>query len=155
MVEKYKIVEALTPATDAAGRTGDYVSLKNANKAWIVVNIKQGDANTVLLTVNQAVNVAGGSAKAIANTVPIWANQDCANSDTLTRATDAVNFTTSAATTQKMVVFQIDPASLDTANGFDCITVVTGASNSANLTQGTYFLDMRFKEDVPPTVITN
>jgi hypothetical protein len=33
-----------------------------------------------------------------------------------------------------MVVFEIDPASLDVANGFDCVYLSTGASNAANIT---------------------
>lgn len=153
--EKFKIVQALQPATDAAGREGDVVSLKNANKAWIVAHITQGDANTVALTVSQCQHVNNVGIKAITNAVPIWANQDLAAGDTLTRQTDAVNFTTSAAVKHKMVIFEIDPCTLDTANGFDCITITTGASNVGNLTSAVYYLDMRFQEDVPPSVIVN
>lgn len=153
--EKFKIVRALNPAADAAGREGDVVSLKNANKAWIVAEITQGDANTVALTVSQCQHVNNVGIKAITNAVPIWSNLDCAASDTLVRRTDAVNYTTDAGVKHKLVVFQIDPATLDTANGFDCITITTGASNSANITAATYYLDMRFQEDVPPAVITD
>ena len=153
--EKYKIVRALSPATDAAGREGDVVSLKNANKAWIVAQITQGDANVVLLTVSQCQHVNNVGIKAITSTVPIWANLDCAASDTLVRRTDAVNYTTDAGVKHKIVVFQVDPASLDTANGFDCITITTGASNVGNITSAVYYLDMRFQEDALPAVITD
>ena len=45
--EDIKIVNLLAPAADAAGRTGAYVSLKNAIKAFIVVHLTQGNAATV------------------------------------------------------------------------------------------------------------
>lgn len=153
--EKFKIVQALRPATDAAEREGAVVSLKNATRAWIVAHITQGDANTVALSVRQCQHVNNVGIKPLDNVIPVWANQDAVNTDTLTRQTDAVNFTTSAAVRNKMVVFQVDPASLDTANSYDCITITTGASNAGNLTSAVYYLDMRFQEDIPPSVIVN
>lgn len=153
--EHLKTVEALTPAADAAGRAGDYVSLKNVHKAWIVVHIDQGNAATIALTVHQATAVAGTGEKALANVVPIWANQDEAASDTLVRQTDAVSFTTSAAVKHKCVIFQVDPAHLDVAGGFDCLTVKTGASNAANITSARYYLETRYPQATPPAAITD
>ena len=153
--EKYKIVEAIAPAADAAGRTGDYVSLKNVNLAYVVVHITQGNAATVALTIEQATAVAGTGSKAITVSVPIWSNLDTATSDTLVRRTDAVSYTTDAAVKNKIVIFQIDPATLDVANGFDCIVVKTGASNAANITQAMYVLDERYQQATPPAAITD
>lgn len=153
--EKYKMVAALNPATDAAGRTGAYVSLKNVNLAYIVVHITQGNAATIALSINQATAVAGTSAKAITASVPIWSNLDVSASDALVRRTDAVSYTTDAGVKNKIVVFQIDPATLDVANGFDCIAVVTGSSNVANITQAVYLLDERYQQATPPTAITD
>lgn len=138
--QQLKMVIGAAPATDAAGRTAAYVSLKNAHKAFIVVQLTQGNAATVALTPFQAKNVAALSEKVLANVVAIYANLDTATSDTLVRATDAVNYTTDAALKNKMVVFEIDPASLDVNNGFDCITIKTGASNAANITSVLYLL---------------
>ena len=74
----------------------------------------------------------------------------------MTRQTDAVAFTTSATDNKiKKIIFKIDPAKLDTANDFDCITVKTAASDATNLTEAHYILDMKYKEDVPPTAITD
>lgn len=155
IVENAKVVEALAPAADAAGRTGDYVSLKNAERLFIVVHITQGNAATVALTPYQATAVAGTGEKVI-SAVPIWANLDTATSDALARATDAANYTTDAAVKNKIVVFQIDAAALDVSGGFDCVTVKTGASNAANITQGTYILTgERFQQVTPPTAITD
>lgn len=153
--EKYKIVEAIAPAADAAGRTGDYVSLKNVNLAYVVVHITQGNAATIALTIEQATAVAGTGSKAITVSVPIWSNLDTATSDTLVRRTDAVSYTTDAAVKNKIVIFQIDPATLDVANGFDCIVVKTGASNAANITQAMYVLDERYQQATPPASITD
>lgn len=153
--EQYKIVEAMPNATDAAGRTGDYVSLKNALMAYVFVDIKQGNAATIAITIEQATAVAGTASKAITVAVPIWSNLDTAASDTLVRRTDAVAYTTDAGVKNKQVIFQIDPATLDLAGGFDCITLKTGASDVANLTSATYFLESRLQQATPPAAITD
>lgn len=138
--EQAQWIEALPPAADAAGRTGDYVSLRNAGRCYVIVHVDQGNAATITLTIEQAKDVAGTASKAITNVVPIWANEDLAASPTLVRQTDAVAFTTSAAVKHKVVMFQIDPSTLDVANGFDCITVKTGASHADNITEAAYIL---------------
>lgn len=154
--ENAKIVEALTPAADSAGRTGAYVSLKNCALAFVVVHLHQGNAATVALTIEQASAVAGTGSKVITNVVPIWANENTPSGDALVRQTDAVSFTTSAATKDKMVIFQIKPDSLDLANGFDCIVVKTGASNAANITEAMYYLtNLRYSQATPPTAIAD
>jgi len=152
--EVTKIVEAITPQAGAA-ITGDYVSLKNVHRAFVVVHVNQAEVNTMAISIEQATVVAGGDTKVITNVVPIWANEDCAASDALVRQTDAVNFTTSAAQKHKVVVFQIDPSILDLANGFDCITVKTGASNAGNLTSAMYYLCERYQQATPPAAITD
>lgn len=154
LVESMKIVEGAAPAADAAGRTADYVSLKNGHRVFIVAHITQGNAATVALTPYQATAVAGTGEKVI-NAVPIWANLDTATSDTLARATDAANYTTDAALKNKIVVFQIDADKLDVTNGFDCVTIKTGASNLANITQVMYYIDGRYGQVTPPAAITD
>lgn len=150
--EEFKAVGVMAPAADAAGRTSRYVSLKNAHKAWVRVYVNQGNAATIALAILQATTVAGAGSKAITSAVPIWANQDVAAGDTATRQTDAVSFTTSAAVKEKQVWFQIDPASLDLAGGFDCIAVSTGASNAANITSAEIFVETRYPAANPPSI---
>jgi len=146
------LIEAITPqAGDAI--TGDYISLKNAHRAFVLVHVAQGNAATMAISIQQATDVAGTGTKVITVVVPIWANEDCAASDTLVRQTDAVNFTTSAAVKHKLIVFQIDPETLDMANGFDCITVITGTSNAANITSAVYLLEPRYAQTTPPSAI--
>lgn len=138
--QQLKIVMGAAPAADAAGRTASYVSLKNFHKAFILVNLGQGNAATVALTPFQARNVAALGEKVLTNNVAIYANLDTAAGDVLVRQADGVNYTTDAGVKNKYVVFEIDPASLDVNNGFDCITIKTGASNAANITGVTYLL---------------
>jgi hypothetical protein len=140
LAQQLKPVVGAAPAADAAGRTATYVSLQNAHKAFILVQITQGNAAPVALTPFQAKNVAALSEKVLTGVVAIYANLDTAASDTLVRATDAVNYTTDAGVKNKLVIFEIDPAALDVNNGFDCITLKTGASNAANITSVFYLL---------------
>jgi len=150
--QRLPLIEAITPqAGDAI--TGAYISLKNAHRALVLVHINQANAATVAISIEQATAVAGTGSKVITNVVPIWANQDCVASDALVKQTDAVNFTTSAAVKHKLVVFQIDPETLDMANGFDCITVKTGGSNAANITSAVYLLEPRYAQATPPSAI--
>ena len=154
--QQTKWVEAIAPATDAAGRTSTKISLKNCAKVFLLVHVTQGNAATVAITPMQAQDVAGTGAKVLANAIPVWSNLDTAATDTLVRRTDAVNYTTDAAVKNKMVVFEIDPAMLDVANGFDCIYFTTGASNVANITQGTMLMTgLRYEQTTPPTALVD
>lgn len=148
-------VEVLAPATDAAGRTGDYVSLKLAHKLFLIAHLTQGNAATALLTPTQASAVAGTGAKALTNNVHIWANEDTAAGQVLVRQADAKNFTTSAAVKNKIVIFEITPGALDVANDFDCITLVTGASNVANITQAEALVMPRYPQATNPSYLTD
>lgn len=146
--ENFLPISVLEPKADAAGRTGAWVSLKSAVRAWVEFYVDQGNAATIAVSINQASAIAGTGSKVITNAVPIWANQDC-DASAFTRATDAVNFTTSAAVKKKLVIFQIDPATLDVAGGFDCITVITGASNAANITSAKIWLETSYGQATP------
>lgn len=154
--EVAKIVEALNPATDAAGRAGAYVTLKDAPRCYVIAHIAQGASSTVKLSIQQAQDVEGTGAKTITNAVPIWANLDTSASDSLDRKTDDVSYTTSASLKNKVVVFQVDAASLDTNNGFNSIVVSTGASSASNITSAMYVLtDIRFQSSDTPSAIVD
>jgi hypothetical protein len=140
--EMIHVVDVMTPAADAAGRNSDAVSLKNFSLAIVEASINQGNAATIALTLQQCTAVDGTGAKALTVNVPIFASQDVggASGDVLTRQTDGVAFTTSAALTRKTIRFVVDPATLDLAGGFDCLRVTTGASNAANITSARVIL---------------
>lgn len=154
--EEAHLVELLSPAADAGGRTSSYISLKNYSMCHIIVHITQGNAATVLLTPMQATVVAGTDGKVLTKVVRIRANLDCAASDTLAVATPALNYTTDAGVKHKIVVFEMEPQYLDVNSNFDCIAVSTGASNADNITQAYALLsNPRYTASTPPTALTN
>lgn len=125
----------LAAEADAAGRTGRYASLKNAIKAYVIVEVNQGNAATVDVSILQAKDTSGTGSKAI-NAAPIWLCEDSASTDALVPQSAAASFTTDASLKDKLIVFEILPeAALDLANGFKTIAVETGASNVANITR--------------------
>jgi hypothetical protein len=154
LAETRKPVMAFEPQTNGGALTGDYVKCSECDKLEIMVVIQQANAATCALTIEQATTAAGGSTKAITNTVPIWSNLDTAASDTLVRRTDAVSYTTDAGVKNKIVIFQVDPSALDLANGFYWITVKCALSHADNIVGAVYFFDhMRYQADPPPTQI--
>ncbi len=144
--EQCKIVEAIAPQVGAA-ITGDYISLKNGQSLWIMVAIAQGNAAPVAITIEKATAVDGTGATAITTAAKIWANEDTGASDALVRQTDAVNFTTSAALKNKLIIFQIDPVAHP---DYDVFVVKTAASHADNLTSATYIMEARFPGATPP-----
>ena len=154
MAAQFPPVTLLAAAADAAGRTSVYASLRNALKAWVVVEINQGNAATMLLSLLQAQDSSGTGSKAISNAAPIWLDADTATSDALVAQTAATTLTTSAAVKDKLVVFEITPDfALDLANGFNHIAVSTGASNAANVTAAHLFVYGAIQSASPPTTI--
>lgn len=150
------LVESLlAPAADAAGRTGIYKTLKGAHRASIVFKVNQGNAATILVTPLQASAVAGTGSKALSADCPIFVKLDDA-AGAWTRVADAKNYTTDAGVKVKYVRFDIDPSKLDVANGFDCISVSTGASNAANITSADLIVGpTRYSEDAPLPAIAD
>lgn len=141
MLQQFKPVELLNPATDAAGRTSRYVSLKNALKVFVVFKVAQGNAATVLVSLLQATNVAGASSKAVASGAIIASNLDTSVNDTLTGRTTAATYTTDAALKNKIVVFEFPCEQImDVNGGFDCLAISTGASNAANITSADIYI---------------
>lgn len=148
-------VSLLSPAADAAGRTSSFRSLKNALKAYIVCHVNQGNAAQVTLSPLQGSDVSGTGSKAITAT-PIWADEDEATSDALVSKTAAATFQTSAATKDKVVVFEITPEQcMDIANSFDCIAIQTSASNAANITEAMLYVLGAYQQATPPSTVTN
>ncbi|QAY96701.1 hypothetical protein CWB41_13975 [Methylovirgula ligni] len=125
----------LPAATDAAGRTSRYADLSNAVKAYLIVEVNQGNAATVTITPLQAKDTSDTGSKAI-NASPIWLVDDTSTSDAFVAQTPAASFTTDATLKDKLIIFELLPeAALDIANGFKTIAVETGASNAANITR--------------------
>ena len=155
MAAQFPPVTLLAAAADNAGRTSVYASLRNAVKAWIVVEVNQGAANTVLLSLLQATSSGGAGSKAVATAVPIWLDNATGTSDALVAQTAATTFTTDATTpADKFVLFEIQPeTALDMVNGFNHIAVSTGASSASNVTSARLHIWGQVQAASPPTTI--
>ena len=132
-----------SPGLVAGATTGgdcDYVSLKGYSGATIVIMVD--NATTVTggdVTLKQATAVAGTSEKALAFSSYL-ANTDVGAADTLTLTTATSNTFTTDTTDAKnqLFVIEVDAASLDIANGFDCIRV--DVASMANAVEGVLYI---------------
>jgi hypothetical protein len=154
--EEFKIVQGIQPRTTNAGFSTDWVSLKNAVKAIIVVNLTQAAAHATAFTLAQATAVAGGDTKAMTNNVAIWSNEDCATSDTLVRQTNAKAYTVTADIKNKMIIFEIEPSALDVNNNFDCISLTVANSGEAtNFASVEFFLKSKYEQVTKASAIVD
>ncbi len=125
----------LAAAADAAGRVSRYADLSNAVKAYVLVEVNQGNAAEVTVSLLQAKDTAGTGSKAI-NASPIWLCDNTGAGDALALQPPAASLVTDATLEDKLIVFEILPeAALDINNGFKTIAVQTSASNAANITR--------------------
>lgn len=139
LVHAITVVNAYGPATPSSA-TPDYISLKNAHAVEVVVTVQNGSTVTgSAVTLQQARAVAGTNAKALAFT-EYWAMTDPANSNNYTNTAASSNTFTTVTTNSAKAVYRIpvDPATLDTANGFDCLSV--GLANAVNTTVSAEFI---------------
>lgn len=135
-------VMATAPAI-SAGTTGDYISLKNAQMCWVTLFFANATAATDATTIEQATDVAGTGSIPIVNVVPIWYGVVTTASTQLAAITPAVGYTTADVTGNKIMIFQIDPASLSA--GFDCITVkVANSAHATNYVCAVYWILPRY-----------
>lgn len=134
MLYQFPAISLLPSAADAAGRTSPYRDLRNALKAFVLVEVNQGNAATVALTLMQAQDVSGTNAIALGAT-PIALNANTAISDAYVAQLAAAGYTTTATLADKLVLFEIVPeACMSVGSGYKTIAVTTGASNAANIT---------------------
>lgn len=155
-VDTIKVVQGLAPITPSTS-TPDYVSLKNYDRMAIVINVDNGTTVTgSAISLRQATDVSDGSGKALAFST-MWANTDTGAADTLVEtAVTSDTFTTDATNAKNLVyVIEINSSSLDRANGFDCVRLVTG--NGANMVLGAmyYLYDARYKSPIAVSAITD
>jgi hypothetical protein len=154
--EDYKVIQAFEPKTTNTAITGDYITLKNAVTATVLINLAQGVGNATQISLYQSQDVEGTNVKPLINNVPIWANEDTSITDSLVRQPDGISYTVGNTSKNKQVVFYIDPAELDINNGFCCLNVRIGASAQAtNFASGEFILDTKYGQADPPTAIVD
>jgi hypothetical protein len=141
------LIDGYAPNVGAAAAvTGDYISLKNAQMAWVIFQYRQADANAITFQVNKATAVAPTGATVITEAVPIWSNLDTATSNTLVRRTDATTYAAGTGATNKMIVFQIDPSTLGST--YDCIAGYASAVAAAQYLSILYVVLPKFASKV-------
>ena len=151
--EEFKIVSGCSYVTTNAEITCDYVSLKNINMAWIVLQFLQAAGDATVINPMRATAVAPVGAVAIAHNAPNWANANIATNDTLVRGADGTTVTLDATLgAHQLVVIQIDPAQM--GNTYDVLGCVIGASGEVtNFVSVEYYLETRYGQATPPTAI--
>jgi hypothetical protein len=152
--EHFKIVDASAgPVTTNGGITCDYVSLKNAIKAWIVVQLTQAVAHATSIVPMRATAVAGTGAAVLTSAVRIWANEATGTDDTLVEQTSAVNYAVTADIAKKMVIFEIDPADIGAYDVLGC--TLSNSGQATNFASVTYWLQERYQQATPPSAIVD
>lgn len=141
-------------AGDGIGTNGDYVSLKNVQKAFAIFKHAGANDTDLVCKLKEATTVAGGSATDITASVRIWTTPGTTSSDTWTRETDAATYTIDPATLgSAIVVMEVNPIIL--SSGFDCIQAYTTGGHASNFATAFYMLQMRYKSDSPPSAIAD
>ena len=150
--QQFKIVQGYVGQGTTALVTSDAVSLKNAQRAWIVVNLDTTASSACALIPYRTLAV-GSAGVVLANVVPIWVNVNVAASDTLARATAALNYSTIADAYYKQVIFEIEPDNL--GGSYDCIYITAGALAATEALCIEFFIEERYPQATPPAAITD
>lgn len=133
LAEQVNIVSAFAPVDmSAAANTGDWVSLKNYERATLVLFKGAGTAgDDPTVTLQQATDVSGTGAKALSVIDRVHTKQDTSLATvggyTLVEQTAADTYTDdTSAEDQAIWVIDIQTEELDVDGGFDCIQASVG-----------------------------
>ena len=152
--EQFKIVTGSAVATTNGGFTAAFVSLKNVNMAWIVIEALQAVGHATVINPQRATAVAPTGNVAIAHNAPNWLNANIATNDTLVRMGDGTTAALDVGANNQLMVIQIDPAQL--GETYDCMGVnVTTGGDATNFVTITYLLEMRYAQATPPTAVVD
>jgi hypothetical protein len=133
------------------------VSLKTANWVTVVVTVTNSASAITgrAVTLKQSTNVAGAGAKVLAFN-RMWANTDCAGGFAPVDTVVSSNTFTTDTTVSKDLsyVIEVDTASLDVANSFDCFAVdVTAGANS--IVSVVYYIGVKYGGPTPPSMLVD
>jgi hypothetical protein len=149
----FKYVQMIAPKTTNAALTSQVISLKGAAKVTVTFEFTQAVGHATTPTLIQATSIAGSTNKAGPSSA-IWANEDTAATDTLVKKTAAASYAVTNDVKNKQVVFEIDPSTLDVANGYDCIyfTIAT-SSQATNFVAANALVQTSYQQATPPSAI--
>ena len=130
LVDNYGIEVAAVPVnTTGAAVTADYYSLKNFNHVTFIIVQGAWAGGTPAVTLKQATAVAGTGEKALAFD-KYWTKTGLTGTTYTETAVVSSTFNLTA-TANTITVIEVDAASLDVSNGFDCVRLDV-ASPGAN-----------------------
>jgi hypothetical protein len=145
------------PSNGSVTTMSDYISLKNANKVWIVGYYYGTTGTTFPVTMYEATAVAGTGSAIITATWPIWTCCSTTVLDTLTRGTDAASLTIDpdggAGASPMLFIFEWDPQKFSA--GFDCLAVKGATGNAADNVTILAFIAERYASASPPSAIVD
>lgn len=164
-LENHQIVGGFRPVDlSTAANSGDWVSLKHYKHVAVVFHSAIGTAgDDPTLTIKQATDVAGTSAKALnINTAKAYKKQAATNllsTGTWSSASADVSTNTwthtDAAEQEVLVVVEFDSDELDVDNGFDCIQAsVADVGTNAQLGACYYILSEPRYPAQPSSMLT-
>ena len=162
--EQCNIVSAFVPVDMQDGaNTGDWVSLKNYERVSIVLFKDAGTAgDDPTITLQQATDVAGTGAKALAKIDTVFVKQDTALTSVgqfskVTQTAAATYTDATSAEDQAVWVIDIQSEDLDVDNGFDCIQAsVADVGSNAQLGCAFYVLwGARYGKEALPSAIAD
>ncbi len=155
LAQGFKIVDATAGAVTTNGgvAASDTVTLKNAVRAWILLQFTQAVGHATVISVRQA-SVVANTATAAGPTCRIWANEDTAASDTLVEQTAGATYTLTADVKKKQVLIEVDPAAL--TEGYPCLYfTVSDSSQATNFVAGQFILQQRYTQASPFSAIVD
>lgn len=156
--EMFKIVDATAgPVTTSGGVTSDYVSLKNVQMAYIVLQFKNAVSDTTTVQPQVATAVAPSGATSITFSADWWLNAATGTNDTFVKQTAATSMDADAGTTAQQMIIRIDPDQV-AAQGvtLDVIGFTVGNSSQAtDFVSGQFFLLPRYAQATPLTAVTD
>lgn len=152
--ETFKIVDATAgPVTTNGGVTGDYVSLKNAVNAWLILQFTQAVAHQTVIQPKYATLVDGTGVTNITHTARFWYDSTTASADALTKGTAATSMTLANTIAKHMYVVELNPADWGAA-GYDVAGfTISDSSQATNFVSGVYIIEERYAQGTPPSAI--
>jgi hypothetical protein len=152
--EDLKVIWGAEPKSySGLAMTAKWVSLKNYARLTIVITTGAWAAGTAAVTLLQATAVAGTGSKALA--IPAHWHDEAASGALVKVAT--VSNTFNLTTANRMYVVEVDPATLDIANGFDCVSLaVASPGANADFYSVAYYLSgARYAGQIPASPIVD
>jgi hypothetical protein len=152
-LENFTIVDGINLLGTTAAIEGDVISLKYAQKCWIVMAFHPA-AVGVTITVQRVLTVDGVPAVLAAGTVfPVWYNVNTAASDAFVRGADDDHYDFVASAFNQLAVIEVDPSLLGAA--YDCMSVVTTGYAVTDTLAVLYLVQNRYPQAIPPSMIVD